>query len=278
MKAENRFKIFLAAIMFTTLFAVPMFVQNVEAQGVNSQFKEIFFLGKGISANQANNTDLYVVSMGAAQVTVNVSGQSTDVTVGVLNFGEVKYLLKDITSGNGTSSGNIYNNSTVVGNYQLTLVSKPSDNIWAGTLTLNGVTYNTYLLEAHRQYTPAEEKNTVADYCQAHHDDANCRNKIEDFCQNNPSDQRCVALVNNFCKSHLHDGRCREALKNTCEHNSQSEQCTDFCKQFPKVCGTQTTTTTTSSTVSTTQTTTSISSTSTSSSTSSISTSTSTAG
>lgn len=245
MKTENLLKISIVAVAFVAILAIPIFAQTTSAK-----FKEIFFLGKGVVVSTSNSQDIQVIKMGVAQITVNVAGTDTDVTIGILYFGEDKYVLKDVVNGNGTSQGNIYLNNSVVGNYNLNLISKPSDNIWAGTLTLNGVSYNAYLLEAHRTYTASEESSSVADYCKNNPSDTNCRSKIEDFCQNNPTDQRCIALLNNHCKSHLLDGRCREELGDFCKNQQQNNPtCQGFCQRYPDKCGATTSSTTTTSQV-----------------------------
>lgn len=241
MKSENLAIISIAIMAFIAIFALPILAQN------SASFKSIYFLGKGVAVNPSNSQDISVVKIGAAELTVNIQGTSTDVNLGILYFGDTKYVLKDINAGNGTNSGNVYLNNSVVGNYNLNLISKPSDNIWAGTITLSGTTYNAYILEAQRGFVGNEEQNAVAVYCQSHTDDSNCRNGTENFCASNPTDQRCVGLLNNYCKDHLMDGRCRQELGDFCKtHLQNNPTCQGFCQRYPETCGTTATTTTTS--------------------------------
>ena len=254
-KYDNVMNISMAAIVFATALALalaaPIFAQSTP----QVSFKEIYLLGKGIAVNPTNNQDLSIVTIGLAKVTVNVAGTNTDVVAGVLHFGsDQTYKVKNANVGNGTISGDLYLNSSQVGSFSFTLVSKPSDNIWAGTITISGQTWNAYILEAHQQYSSSEEKQTIADYCANHQDDENCRNKVEDFCQNNPNDARCISLLHNYCKSNLQDGRCREALRDFCQKNASDSNCVGFCEKYPRVCGSSTATTTTLTTSSVTTT------------------------
>lgn len=257
MKFEKLALISVAAFAFISIFALSILAQNTNS----ASFRSIYFLGQGVAVNPSNSQDISVVKIGVADLSVSISGTSTDVNIGILYFDDGKYVLKDITAGNATNSGNIYLNNSAVGSYSLNLISKPSVNIWAGTITLNGTTYNTYILEAQRTYTPAEESSSIADYCQGHASDTNCRLKLEQYCQTNPSDQRCIALLNNYCKSNLEDGRCRQELKSTCTSNPAAAGCADFCKAFPKACSPTNTAVSTSSTTTLTSSTASSSST-----------------
>lgn len=237
MKTEKIIKTSIVAIVFTVALVAPLFAQNIGMQALKPRFKEIYLLGKGIAVNPSNSQDIKIVKIGLAEVIVNVSGSEVNVTAGVLDFDNETFKLRDFSIGIDTTSGNIYKNGTAVGTFSLNLISKPSDNIWTGSLTINGQTYNTYILEAQRKYTGLEIKESVAEYCGAHHDDKNCRGKIEDFCENNPTDVRCEALIHNYCKNNLKDGRCRETLRDLCQKTPSDGNCSEFCQRFPKVCG-----------------------------------------
>jgi hypothetical protein len=232
-------KFLIFALVFVGVLAIPILAANT------ASFTEIVFLGKGVAVNPSNSQDLHIVKAGVAQLTVSLSGASSDVSLGVLFFDDSKYVLKDLTIGDGTTSGNIYNGTSMIGSFSLNLVSKPSDDIWSGTLTLSGQNYNAYILAAHRNYTASEEGASVSDYCKNHATDQNCRGKVEDFCTSNPQDQRCQSLLHNYCKSHLSDGRCREELKKYCRNNTSESNCSEFCTKYPKVCNPSTTSSTT---------------------------------
>jgi len=249
MRTEKILKISLVAIVFTVALVAPILAENLGIQSLKTKFKEIYILGKGVAVNPSNSQDISIVKIGLASVIVNLADSEINVTAGVLHFGDNEYfILKDVNIGIGTLSGDIYKNNTIVGSFTLTLISKPSDNIWTGTLTINGQTYNTYILEAVRKYTKSEGKDKVAEYCSKHHENKNCREKIEDFCENNPNDARCIALIHNFCKDHLFDGRCREALRDFCYKNLSDDNCVEFCQKFPKACEPKPTTTTVNTT------------------------------
>lgn len=247
MKSEkaNIMRISLAALVLAAAIAVPVIAQSITATSLNPRFKEIFFLGQGLAVNPANPLqDVKVVKTGIATVTVNVAGTDTDISIGVLYFDTDKYVLKDLSLGNGTASGNIYLNNTVVGNFALNLISKPSDNIWDGTITLNGQTFNAYILEARRAYTQSEESQSVGDFCHNNPQDASCTQNIQQFCQDNPNDQKCVSIIREFCRTHLSDLRCRIALGDFCsQHQTNNPTCQEFCKKYPNLCSTSTSST-----------------------------------
>lgn len=223
----------LALVVFASaLFLVTL----VAAQTLpKTSIKQIVIFGKGLAISQTNPTDVNEVKIGVATVSVSMSNQTTNVTAGVFYFNNTKYTIKNIVLSNKTASGDIYQNDTQAGSFDISLVSKPKFTLWSGNLTLTQV-YNLYILEGTRAVTAGELSDKVSDYCTAHHDDQNCSVKIQDFCQNNPQDSRCLALFRNFCRTNLGDERCRQTMKDWCINHSSSDLCKDYCQNNPLVC------------------------------------------
>jgi hypothetical protein len=220
------------AIVIGLFLATTVMAQSLPT----THIKEIGFLGKGLAISESDPKDVHEVKMGVATVTVNITNQTTDVKAGVLYFDNVKYKLKTLSVENKTASGDIYLNDTNVGSFQITLTSKSKLDLWSGTIILNQVTYNLYMLEGVRTIKAAEVGDKVSDYCQEHHEELNCSSKIKDYCQNNPQDSRCQALLRNFCRNNLQDEQCRQTLKDWCVNHTNAELCKDYCKDNPTVC------------------------------------------
>jgi len=281
---EKATKTKMAAIMFavalvvTVLAAGAMTLTATQAVNIRTSFRSVHFLGKGIAVNPANPLqDVHIITMGAADVEVDEDNNVTNVSLGVLNLQNSSYLLKNLAIGDGTVKGDVfmrpYSNGTDVGGFNVSLLGRATGDLWTGTLTINGQTWNVYLLEGKRKQTPEEEKNSVGEYCSTHPTDGTCRRGIENFCESNPQNERCVELMQKFCKTHLGDATCRQALRDFCTKHADNDKCETYCRRFPAICG-QPTTGTSTSTQTETETQTSSSSTSSTSSTSSSSSST----
>jgi len=227
----------------TVAIVIGLFlVTTVMAQTLpKATIKQIGFLGKGLAISESDPKDTHEIKIGIATVTVNLTTQgttqSTDVSAGILYFDNVKYKLKTLTVENKTASGDIYLNDSQVGTFEVALVSKPKVDLWSGSITLNGVNYNLYVLEGKRTMKAVELGDKVSEYCQAHHANENCRDKIGEYCEKNPDDARCVGLLNNYCRAHGEDGRCRQRLREFCKNTPTSEQCSEYCEDHPLVCG-----------------------------------------
>lgn len=217
--------------MFLVILSVPAFAQST----ASVKYNQLYVLGKGLAVNPSNNMDIDIVSIGVAQVLVNVKGSITNVTIGVMNFQNKTYVLKGLSITDSAISGNIYLNDSSVGSFSLGLITKPTDDIWTGIMVLSQ-TYNVYILEAHRAYTPSESSATIASYCK-NANDTNCTGSIEDFCKSNPNDSKCVSLENNYCKDNLQDSRCRQELSSYCQKNASAIPCVSLCQKYPGECG-----------------------------------------
>jgi hypothetical protein len=241
---------------------------------VKPTIKTIGVLGRGIAVSNTDPSSFKLVKAGIATVRVTLLGEETELKVGVLFLDSERYKLKDIQVGNETASGKIYYNDTQVGSFSLSLAIKGDNEIWYGSLSVNGQSYNVYILEGERPIKAAEVREKIEDLCERFPakcisigrgvaaqlcekiTDKSCREKIGEFCERYPNDARCVSVFREYCRSHLEDARCREGLKGYCKVNPQANQCEEFCQKYPNVCGKTTTTLETTTTQETTTTTT----------------------
>jgi len=260
----------LLVILFVVLAASTAIVS---AQAIY-RIKTLGILGKGIAISTTYPEDFKLIKIGIGTVTVELLGEETDLTIGVLFLDDDKFKLKDVEMGNDTASGKVFSDDEEVGSFSVSLTIKNEQEIWYGTLTVNDENYNIYILEAERQIKPLEFATKVKNLCDEYPEkcsdiakgigqgycekveDRSCREKIEEFCEEHPDDRRCMAVFRFFCKGNLDDKRCRQELKQFCAKNPDDESCEEFCKKFPNVCRFFTTTTIAETTTTTTTSTT----------------------
>lgn len=270
-------------ILLISILSISAIAQDIP----KPKIKTIGVLGRGIAILNTNPANFKIVKIGVATVRVTLLGEETELRVGILYLDEDRYKIKDIQIGNTTASGNIYSNDTQVGSFSLSLTIRGEYEIWFGTLTVSGQTYNAYILEGVRPIKPVEIGEKIKELCENF--PVRCKevglaigntiDKIKGFCNEHPSDARCVAVFREYCRFHLDDSRCREGLKGYCKYNSQAKQCEEFCEKYPSVCAATTATslpTTTTSLATTTTSSTSLPTTTTTTSTTSTSTTTTT--
>jgi hypothetical protein len=232
MKAEKAILISVAVLL---VIAAPVLAENLGGQAtvLKPSIKMIGILGKGIASLPSDPLAFKIVKAGVGTVSVSVLGEQTDLTVGILFLDDQKYTLKNISISNGSASANLYINDTQHGSVSLTSVIKGDMEIWAGTLTVDGTSYNTYILGGTRPIKASELKEKVSEYCSENSTDKNCGGKIQDFCENNPTDTRCLALFKAFClrKNNMDDSRCKEFMAGWCKDKNETEDCKSFAIQ-----------------------------------------------
>jgi len=260
----------LLVILFVVLAASTAIVS---AQAIY-RIKTLGILGKGIAISTTYPEDFKLIKIGIGTVTVELLGEETDLTIGVLFLDDDKFKLKDVEMGNDTASGKVFSDDEEVGSLNVSLTIKNEQEIWHGTLTVNNKNYNIYILEAERRIKPLEFATKVKNLCDEDPEkcsdiangigprycekveDRSCREKIEEFCEEHPDDRRCMAVFRFFCRGNLDDKRCRKELKEFCANNKDDENCEQFCEKFPNVCRFFTTTIPSTTTTTTTSTTT----------------------
>jgi len=230
--------------------------ETVGAQAqVRARIHTMGALGNGLAISQTNPMDFELLKVGIAGVSVtDANGTETVVKAGVLHFGETKYRLKDVVIGNGTATANIYdiNGTTQVGSISLNSYVKGDKEVWAGTLTLNGVTYNAYVIQAARVWKAVEKAEKVKDYCENNPikckavmkalgnilcdpaTDGSCRDKIKTFCEQHPDDNRCKALRLASCALNLEDANCRQDIIENCKNNTDNVICDKLANMYNK--------------------------------------------
>lgn len=224
-------KAVLIAVATMLVLAVPVFAQNLGSQNMfKTQIKTFGILGKGIASLPSDPLNFKIVKAGVGTVRMTVLDQQTEITAGVLYLDEQRYSLKNIVIGNGSATADIYLNDTQHGSLSLTSVIKSDTEIWAGTVTVDGTSYNTYILGGYRPIKANELKEKVSEYCSENSTDPKCGGNIQNFCENNPTDTRCLALFKAFClrKNNLDDSRCRQYMLTWCKDKSETEDCRAF--------------------------------------------------
>lgn len=199
--------------------------------------------GNGLAISQSDPMDFELLKVGIAGVKVGLADETAEVRVGILYFGEEKYRMRNVEIGNGTASGDIYSNDTVVGTISLDSYVKGSTEIWAGTLSLDGDDYNAYVIQISRALKAVEKAVKAFDYCRNNPErcraamqavgniicdpvtDENCRNRIRSFCEGNPEDSRCKRLKYEYCKDNLDDAECRAEIMEACRANYNDVVC-----------------------------------------------------
>ena len=251
------------AILLATflVLAVPVIAQEAaDTSASKLQMHSIGVLGKGLAVDASDPMEFKIVKFALATVRTNDSDESTEIRVGILYLDDYKYRIKDFVIEDGKSTGDIYDNGTKTGSYELTSVEKNNGIIWAGTLSVSGTSYNVYVIEGKREIKGNELASKTREYCQENPerckgiisngignigcDDPTvqgCSEKIRNFCENNPDDSRCKNLFRSYCANNLNDTRCRAALNDYCENNTDSEACrsyrlkvtADYCVRRP---------------------------------------------
>ena len=211
----------MAILIALSLLVVPAMAQNTSGVKIHS----LIILGKGIAASQSDPMNFMIVKLGIGKATIP---NGTEISTGVLKLDDEKYRLRNIEIGEGEAKGRIYQNESNVGSFDVSSVMKGDTEIWAGTIDLNGKTYNTYVIEGARPVRPSELKDKVANYCKENPGDQNCK-KVANYCQNNPEDSRCKALFRAYClKTNMEDTRCRQEFANWCKENPANKYCVSF--------------------------------------------------
>jgi hypothetical protein len=220
---------------------------------VSARIQTMGAMGNGLAISQTNPMDFEMLKIGIAGVRVAVSDAEETVNIGVLYFGETKYKLRDVVIGNGTASASVYDaNNASAGSITLSSYPKGDTEIWAGTLSLNGTSYNAYVIQAKKLFKPAEAADNVKEYCANNpakcmatmkavgsiicdpQANETCSDKIKIFCESHPDDNRCKVIGMAYCGTHLNDSTCRAEITDKCKQNSTVEQCDKLTEMYDK--------------------------------------------
>ena len=236
----------LAITVALLILAVPVLAQTPELISAKTT-KHIWTrgaFGSGIAISQSDPMDFELLKLGIAGVKLVTEDVESVVKTGVLYFGEDKYRLKDVVIGNATASATIYYNDTQVGTISLDSYLKGDREIWAGTLTLNDVTYNAYIIQVPKVVKAVEKAKYIYQYCKDHPvicrgvmkavgreicdpeaEGETCMNQIQAYCEDNPDEARCKALRLAYCKLHPEDADCRAEMKGVCQNDNTDNAC-----------------------------------------------------
>ena len=241
------------ALLVIGITGTTVLADGLGSQGWKPKIRTMGALGYGLATLQTNAMDFELLKIGIAGIDVSVTNETEEIKVGILYFGETKYRLKDIVIGNGSATANIYDsNDTLVGAISLNSYPKGDREVWAGTMTLNSVAYNAYIIQANRLWKAEEKAEKAKEYCannpekckavmkavgQILCDPANnvsCRDKIKTFCEQYPDDRRCEALKLGYCRLHMENADCRNELMQECKKNLSEEACDKLGEIYQK--------------------------------------------
>jgi len=235
----------LATALLIVGISVSVMAQDIIiAPKANAKIWTRSAFGSGLAIYQSDPMDFELIRIGIAGVKF-VSGENeTIVKAGILHFGETKYRLRDVVIGNGSATANIYYNDSQVGTIAVDSYAKGDREVWAGTLTLNDKTYNTYIIQVPKIMRAVEKAERTFEYCKNNPvrcravmkavgniicnpeaENVSCRDKIKTFCEEHPDDRRCKALRLAYCKIHLEDSTCRAEIMGVCQNNATENAC-----------------------------------------------------
>lgn len=201
--------------------------QEATSNAAPSLFK-IHIMGNGIAVNPSELTDFKLIKSVVA--TFRNSSNAT-VVRGAMVIDQVRYVVKGTIPEEAKFVGELLKNTTKVGDISLSRIDKPDGEVWAGTLSLDGVNYYAYILGVRKTFTAREVATKMGEYCKENPTDdkcngvafvcgsesiGQCQNKIQTYCESHQDDARCKALALRTCKNNTDDTRCRELLRNRC--------------------------------------------------------------
>jgi hypothetical protein len=253
---KNLLVLTVALLAIVMAGATVMADETVGAQTqVRSKIQTMGALGYGIATSQSNPMDFQLIKIGVAGVRVEKTEGEINVKVGVLYFGETKYKLMNVSIGNGTAAADIYdiNDTVQKGTISLNAYVKGDREVWAGTLTLDGATYNAYVIQVPRVLKAEDKADDVKEYCKNNpvkckatikavgsiicdpeKEGTSCSEKIKTFCSQNPDDNRCKVLRVAYCKLHMDDSNCRAEVLERCKQNSTAAECDKLVNMYEK--------------------------------------------
>jgi hypothetical protein len=232
------------ALIAVLAIGASVMAQQVGAQNqARARIHTLGAFGNGLAVSQEDSMDFELIRIGIAAIKVETADEERTVKAGILHFADEKYTLKDVVIGNGTVSADIYLNDTQVGSISLDSYPKEDKELWAGTMTLNGKTYNVYLIQGKRIMKAEEKAEKAFEYCRNNPErckaamravgqivcdpvtDGDCRERIRNFCEQYPDDSRCKALRLAQCGLNLEDAQCRAEIRGVCSNNATENAC-----------------------------------------------------
>lgn len=118
------------------------------------EINKVHFLGKGIVVNPTEATDFKLLKVVVA--TVDIPEFDETIGVGLFMLDDKKYKVRDITIDESSASGDVYEDKTAVGTFEVTKIMKADTEIWAGSLTIGDTKYYMYILGAPREFNAKE--------------------------------------------------------------------------------------------------------------------------
>ena len=221
---RNRFIFLLSLALILSLGIV--IAEGTTANTTPALFK-IHIMGNGIAVNPSDLTDFKLIK----SVVATFRDSNTTVVRGAMVIDQVRYVVKGTIPEEAKFVGELFKNTTKVGDISLSKIEKPDGEVWAGTLSIDGTNYYAYIMGVRKTFTARELAVKLGEYCKENPTDercngvafvcgsdsiGQCQNKIQTYCESHQDDARCKALALRVCKNSTDDTRCRELLRNRC--------------------------------------------------------------
>lgn len=214
--------------------------QDNAAQASNKPIERLHLVANGTAISQSDDFNFMHarIVVGAMKIRESTASDGNIVKrMGVLMLDGQRYHLKDIAVSGKEVSAEIYGpatqtdaNSPSIGEIVVKLFEKPGRDAWAGTMVLNGKTYNIYFLSVNRGFSLKEAAGKTGVYCEQNPDDSRCkkayqqcdlnaekcREKAKQYCESSPEDLGCLQLKKAYCLENASDSRCFQYLKGLC--------------------------------------------------------------
>ena len=222
---KNRF-IFIVSLALVLSLGITI-AQEATSNVAPSLFK-IHIMGNGIAVNPSELTDFKIIK---SVIATFKNGSNDTIIRGALVLDQARYVVKGTLPEESKFVGELLKNTTKVGDISLSKIEKPDGEVWAGTLSLNGINYYAYIVGVRKTFTAREVATKMGEYCKENPTDdkcngvafvcgaeniGQCQNKIQTYCESHQDDARCKALALRTCKNNTDDTRCRDLLRNRC--------------------------------------------------------------
>jgi len=235
---------FIFIVFLTLVLSLGITIAQETTSNVAPSLFKIHIMGKGIAVNPSELTDFKLIK---SVVATFKNSSNASILRGALVLDQARYVVKGTVSEESKFVGELLKNGTKVGDISLTKIEKPDAEVWAGTLSIDGISYYAYITGVQKTFTARELANKLGEYCKDNPTDekckgiafvcgseniGQCKDKIATYCESHQDDARCKALALQTCKNNSDDTRCRATVRRYC--NETKGDLRDICMNMSK--------------------------------------------
>lgn len=174
--------------------------------------------GKGVAVSATDRTDAHAVKVGVGRVFVATASGRVAAKAGVLFFDGSRYRLANVTVSNeSVVAADVQADGTSLGSLTATAKARGEQELWVGQLSLNGTSYDLYIVSAARGFRSDELRDLRERACAEGENASNCTPSKKAFCADNEDDDDCERVLAKYWIKHSEDIRGRKALAAWCE-------------------------------------------------------------